>query len=153
MDTSKRNICRLAFVALALFVAAFPSIARPQQPAPKPVGNLYVTTFIDVLPDYTAATTALVQQYYAASKHDSGLVSFEALRQDGRENHMTLVVVWKTKEDFAKHEAEFDTKMFREKLLPYLGAPYDERLNWVIPGTSAPIISLKPIDSHGSGPK
>ncbi len=151
MDTLKRKSSRLACVALALIVVALPAIARPQQPAPKPVGSLYVTTFIDVLPDYTAMTTTLIQQYFAASKHDTGLVRFEALRQDGRENHMTLIEVWKTKEDFVKHEGEFDTKMFREKLLPYLGAPYDERLNWVMPGTNVPIVSYKPIASPKGG--
>jgi quinol monooxygenase YgiN len=153
MNPSNRKNSRLAYVVFALIALALPTIARPQQPAPKPTGNLYVTAFIDVLGDYTAATAALVQQYYAASKHDTGLVRFEALRQDGRENHMTLIMVWKTKEDFMKHEAEFDTKAFREKLQPYLGAPYDERLSWAVPGTGAPIATFTPIASPTAGSK
>jgi quinol monooxygenase YgiN len=151
METRKRIATRVSLIALALLVLTLAGTARPQQPAPKPAGNLYVTAFIDVQPDYTAATTMLVQQYLAASRHDTGLMRFEALRQDGRENHVTLIAVWKSKEDFAKHEGAAYRKAFRDKLLPYLGAPYDERLSWVIPGTSAPIASYTPIASPATG--
>lgn len=96
-------------------------------------GDLYITSFIDVLPPYTAQALALCNQYAAASRHDAGLVRFEVLAQaNGRENHMMLFIVWKTQKDYETNMGQPYTKMFRERLQQYLGAPYDERMSHMV---------------------
>jgi quinol monooxygenase YgiN len=125
----------LIFMALA-FAWGTQGFAHPPQAtaSPKPAADLYVLTFIDVLPQFAAPATALARQYESASLRDAGLVRFEVLaQQNGRENHITLLVVWRTQKAFEAHEAMAHTKEFREKLLPMLGSPFDERLNEIVP--------------------
>jgi quinol monooxygenase YgiN len=124
---------------LVLLGAIMPSplASQASQPAaatplvnPPLGGNLYITTFIDVLPQYTGTTLAMCKEYAAASRNDPGLVRFEVLAQAfNRENHIMLIVVWKTQKDYDNHVGRAHTKTFREKLLPYLGAPFDERVS------------------------
>jgi quinol monooxygenase YgiN len=147
MRPIKRISPWLALAILASLAAAFPtptasSSARQasQPPNPTPIlnpplgGNLYITTFIDILPQFTEMTLALCKQYEVASRTDPGLVRFEVLAQTyGRENHIMLQAVWKTQKDYENNISQAHTKMFREKLLPYLGAPFDERVSHLVP--------------------
>jgi len=140
MHTLRRTWPCLVLLALLTVSQGFSGAAHPPQTAPAtppvrlPQGNLYVLTFIDVLPQYTEGTEAVCRKYIAASRNDPGLLRFEALEQTaGRPNHLMLLAVWKTEKDFQTHEGKAYTKKFREQLLPYLGAPFDERLSYVIP--------------------
>lgn len=127
----------LAVLVLAGTIAPLPLAGQASQSAaatslvnPPLGGNLYITTFIDVLPQYTGTTLAMCKEYAAASRSDPGLVRFEVLAQAfNRENHIMLIVVWKTQKDYDNHIGQEHTKKFREKLLPYLGAPFDERVS------------------------
>jgi len=79
-------------------------------------------------------TLALCKQYEIASRTDPGLVRSEVLAQTyGRENHIMLLVVWKTQKDYENNIGQAHTKTFREKLLPYWGAPFDERVSHLVP--------------------
>jgi quinol monooxygenase YgiN len=147
MCAIKRISPWLALLILASLAAAFPvatafsfprQASQPANPAPllnPPLGgNLYITTFIDILPQFTEMTFALCKQYEIASRTDPGLVRFEVLAQTyGRENHIMLLVVWKTQKDYENNIGQAHTKTFREKLLPYLGAPFDERVSHLVP--------------------
>ena len=147
MRPIKRISPWLVFVIFASLVAALSAAtafssprqaSQPPNPAPllkTPLGgNLYITTFIDILPQFTDMTLALCKQYEVASRTDPGLVRFEVLAQTyGRENHIMLLAVWKTQKDYENNIGQAHTKMFREKLLPYLGAPFDERLSHLVP--------------------
>jgi quinol monooxygenase YgiN len=148
MCAIKRISPRLLLVILVALAAAFPGAAAfssprqaSQPPNPPPPllnpplgGDLYVTTFIDILPRFIEMTFALCKQYEVASRTDPGFVRFEVLAQTyGRENHITLLAVWKTQKDYENHIGQAHTKMFREKMLPYLGAPFDERVSHLVP--------------------
>lgn len=144
MRKDTRSSLRLRAIILGLVLLGFagavvspPIDGQASQPAaavplvnPPLGGNLYITTFIDVLPQYTGTALALCKEYAAASRNDPGLVRFEVLAQAfNRENHIMLIVVWKTQKDYDNHVGRAHTKTFRGKLLPYLGAPFDERVS------------------------
>jgi quinol monooxygenase YgiN len=114
-----------------LIALAMSALAATAQNAP--ATTVYVVAHIDVTPDHAADTATLVKQYAADSKKDKGIVRIDAILQDGRTNHFTIVEVWQTRAAFEAHTALAHTVQFREKLHPFLGSPYDERLHMAIP--------------------
>lgn len=117
----------LAGVCAALCV---PGALRAQEPGQQ----LYVVTHVDLAgPTAAAEGTKLLEQFAADSRKDKGAVRFELLREVSRLNHLTMVQVWQTREDFEAHQASAHTKSFREKIQPLLGGPLDERLHIILP--------------------
>ena len=96
--------------------------------AQTPDARLYVITHVDITPNNTAEGKKLLQQYAADTRQDAGLARVELLDYKSRPNHFAIVEVWKDSKAFDSHEAADHTKKFREKLAPFLGSPYDERL-------------------------
>lgn len=109
----------LPFMAL-LALAGF-----AQQPAAKKV---YVVTYVDVFPNFAADTSRLLVELAANSRKESGSVRFEVLRDVDRINHFTILEVWENRQAYEKHLTFAYTKTFRDKIQPYLGSPFDERL-------------------------
>src|SRR5579872_5934466 len=96
--------------------------------------RLYVVTHIDVLGQNGAAEAAkMLHQFAVDSRNDPGSVRFEVLRDPDRLNHFTMVEVWGNRQDFESHLAASHTRVFREKLQPMLGSPFDERLHTLLP--------------------
>jgi quinol monooxygenase YgiN len=115
-------------ILIALALSAFAASAQNV-----PATAVYVVAHIDVMPDFAAPTAQLLKQYSADTKKDKGMVRLDAIVQDGRPNHFTIMEVWQTRQAFEAHTALAHTKTFREKLFPYLGSPYDERVHANIP--------------------
>ena len=118
-----------ATVALLLCGALIgPRPARAQ-------GEMYVVTHIDTIPDTSgkAPTAAqLLRQLAADTAKEPGCVRFEVLQQADRENHFTVIGVWKDEKSFHDHEAAAHTKRFRDAIQPMLGSPFDERLHHLL---------------------
>jgi len=112
---------------IALLSLAFLAAAVAQD-----TGRVYVVTHIDVTPNYSDATAALLKQFAADSRKDPGCNRFEILVQLGRTNHLAVVEVWQNRDSFEKHKAFDHSKQFREKLQPMLGSPFDERLHTLL---------------------
>jgi quinol monooxygenase YgiN len=112
---------------LILGLAVFALAAGAQTPSK----NVYVVTHIDVAgtPPMVAEATKLLKELAVDSLKDPGVVRYELLLQDGRLNHFTIVSVWQSKEAFEAHSAAEHTKRFREKIQPFMGSPFDERLH------------------------
>ena len=91
-------------------------------------GTLYVVTYIDVYPNFAADTANLLKQFVADSKKDAGFVRYEVMRDVSRPNHFATVEVWRNRAAYEAHLMAAHTKPFRDKLQPWLGSPYDERL-------------------------
>ncbi len=134
------HLALLILLALPQGFSASAPLPKPQNappaaaPAAAPQGDFYVLTFIDVLGQYQSPADALCREYIASSHSDAGLVRFQALEQaDGRANHIMLFEEWKSRKNFEAHQSLAHTKKFREQLLPYLGAPFDERYSYEIP--------------------
>jgi quinol monooxygenase YgiN len=120
-----RNLAVLALIGLAL--------ASAQTPASKDSGKpVYIVTYIDVTPNNVPETTKQLQQLAADSLKDRGAIRFEILQQDGRPNHLVILEAWQNRQMFEAHNSAAHTRLFREKLFPMLGSPYDERLHTMI---------------------
>lgn len=95
--------------------------------------RVYIVTHVDLMPPTAEDGRKLITQFIAEAMKDSGAVRYEALVEPGRLNHVTLVSVWASREQFEKHLALPHTRQFREKLQPLLGGPLDERLHVQFP--------------------
>ncbi len=62
------------------------------------------------------------------SRKHAGNLQFDVWQQVGRPNHFTVVESWNTRGAFDLHQMQKETREFRGKLAPMLGALYDERL-------------------------
>lgn len=99
--------------------------------AQKPAKQLYVVSYIDVFPNFAADTDKLLAQFASDSRKDTGSVRFEVLKDTVRSNHFTTVEVWRDQADYEAHLMLEHSKTFRQKIQPYLGSPFDERLYYL----------------------
>ena len=113
-------------VLTVVLMASAASLAYAQQ---EPV---YVVTHIDLLPNGVNPGLAAMKQLAAETTKEKDCVRFEVMQQDGRPNHFTVVGVWKDRKAFETHDAAPYVKEFREKLQPFIGSPWDERLHKLI---------------------
>ena len=118
----------LRLLCLSLCCAAVWGQAQPKQDQ-----ALYVVTHIDVYPNFAADTASLLKQFAADSLKDTGAVRFEVLRDVERMNHFTVVEIWKSRAAYEAHLSAPHSKPFRDKLQPWLGSPFDERLSYLVP--------------------
>jgi quinol monooxygenase YgiN len=91
-----------------------------------------IVTHVDVIPPQRENATALVKQLAEDSRRDGGNLRFEAVTQVNRQNHFTLIEVWRDRQSAEAHSMAVHTRTFREKLAPASGALYDERLYSVL---------------------
>jgi quinol monooxygenase YgiN len=114
---------------LTLGLAVLAAVAGVASAQGKQSGaQLYVVTYIDVFPQFAAATTDALKQFAADSLKDAGAVRFEVYRDVERTNHFSVVEVWKDRAAYEAHLQQPHTRQFREKIQPGLGSPFDERL-------------------------
>jgi len=88
---------------------------------------MLTVTHIDVIPTYRENATALVKQLAEDGRKDDGNRRFEALAQPSRQNHFTVIAVWRNHKALEAHGINARTRAFREQIAPALGALYDER--------------------------
>lgn len=89
---------------------------------------IYVVTHVDIVPTDKDKGIGFVKELSDASRNDAGNIRFEALQQNSRPNHMTVVEIWNAEKAVDAHGGTEHTKQFREKLTPLSGSLYDERL-------------------------
>jgi quinol monooxygenase YgiN len=53
---------------------------------------------------------------------------FEVLQQNSRQNHCTIVEVWRDQPALEAHAMAAHTRHFRDRFQPLSGSLYDERL-------------------------
>lgn len=90
--------------------------------------GLYAITHVDIVPPKKDEGIAAVKILSEHSRKETAAVRYEALQQNSRPNHFTLVEVWKSEEDLERHETSSHTREFRDLLLPMSGSLYDQRL-------------------------
>jgi quinol monooxygenase YgiN len=91
-------------------------------------GTIYVVTHVDVLPAGKDDCIAALKTMAVESATDAGNISYDAFEQANRGNHFTVIEAWANKDAFDAHIAAAHTRAFREKIAPFIGAPYDDRL-------------------------
>ena len=89
---------------------------------------IIVVSHIDVLPANKDNAANALEQLADSSRKQSGNLRFDVWQQTGRPNHFTLVEAWANTGAFNVHQMQKETREFRAKLAPMLGALYDERL-------------------------
>jgi quinol monooxygenase YgiN len=91
--------------------------------------SLFIVTHVDVPPPRREETEILLRGFARQIRSHEGNLRFDIFQQEApRTNHFTMVAVWSSGPAFALHEANPETRQFRESLAPMLGALYDERL-------------------------
>jgi quinol monooxygenase YgiN len=124
----------LAAVALAGTFAQRVQAQQPAAPAAAPVqppGPVHVITFVDITPNNKDNGTALCKQYIADMRKDAGVTRAELLVQTNRPNHMVMDIVFQNEAAYEKNQGSQLTKDFKNKLIPIIGAPFDERSHYV----------------------
>jgi quinol monooxygenase YgiN len=96
-------------------------------PADKGRAGIFAITHVDIVPTEKEKGVNLVKELAEQSRSDAGNIRFEALTQNSRPNHMTVVELWKDKRAVDAHAATAAKKKFRETLSPMSGSLYDER--------------------------
>jgi quinol monooxygenase YgiN len=91
-----------------------------------------IVTHVDVIPPQRENGTAIVKQLAEDSRKDGGNLRFEAVTQVNRQNHFTLIELWRDSQSAEAHSIAAHTRAFRERLAPASGALYDERLYSVL---------------------
>jgi len=102
------------------------SVAAPK--GQLPADTLYVLTHVDVFPTYKDQAVELVKAQADAARKDDGNLRYDVVQWDGHPNHFTLVEVWRDRKAFDASVTAPHNKEFRDKLTPFEGALYDERL-------------------------
>lgn len=104
-----------------------------KQAPPVPQGPLHVVTYVDVYGNFGDDAAKLLKQFATDSLKDAGAVRFEVLRDTVRANHFAIVEVWQSRAAYESHLGLEHSRQMREKLQPWLGSPYDERLYNALP--------------------
>lgn len=89
---------------------------------------VFAITHVDIVPKDKDTGVALVKDLAANGRKFKGNVRFEALTQNSRTNHMTVVEIWANRKALEAHSIAPQMKAFREKVSPLSGSLYDERL-------------------------
>jgi quinol monooxygenase YgiN len=93
---------------------------------------IYGVTHVDIVPKEKDTGVGLVKQLSETSRKDAGNLRFDALTQNSRPNHMTVVEIWADKKTLEEHGITAHKRQFRENLMPLSGSLYDERLYRII---------------------
>src|SRR5262245_12646930 len=86
-----------------------------------------VVTHVDVIPPQRENGTAITKQLAEDGRKDEGNLRFEAVTQTNRQNHFTVIELWRDRKAADAHSMAAHTRAYREKLGPASGALYDER--------------------------
>jgi quinol monooxygenase YgiN len=106
--------------------------AAPVQGAPVPPAAIYAVTHVDFIPPKKDEGIAALKDLVAPSRQDAGNARFDLLQQSSRQNHLTVVEVWRDLPTLDAHAVAAHTKKFRDRLLPMSGSLFDERLYRVV---------------------
>lgn len=91
-----------------------------------------VVTHVDVIPPQRENGTAITKQLADDGRKGNGNLRFEAVTQVNRQNHFTVIELWRDRRAADAHSMAGHTRAFREKLGPATGALYDERFYRVL---------------------
>ena len=100
--------------------------------APSTRGGIYVATHVDVIPPRKDDGVAALKRLGEDSRRGEGNLRFEVVQQVNRQNHFTVIEIWKDAKAVETHSMAAPTREFRDKLASMTGALYDERMYRVI---------------------
>jgi len=92
-----------------------------------PRDAVFVATHVDVIPPRKDDGVAALKRLGDESRKGDGNLRFEVVQQVNRQNHFTVVEIWKDPKAVEAHSMAAATREFRDKLASMTGALYDER--------------------------
>ena len=93
-----------------------------------PRDAVFVATHVDVIPPRKDDGVAALKRLGDESRKGDGNLRFEVVQQANRQNHFTVVEIWKDAKTVEAHSMAAATREFRDKLASMTGALYDERM-------------------------
>src|SRR4029453_9591147 len=96
--------------------------------APSVRGAVYIATHVDVIPPRKDDGVAALKRLGDESRKRDGNMRFEVVQQTNRQNHFTVVEMWKDAKAVEAYSMAATTREFRDKLATMTGALYDERM-------------------------
>jgi quinol monooxygenase YgiN len=117
-----RPIFRLLF-ALLVLAAIFRESAHAQSTA------IYVVSYVETMPNATAAGRSSLKRYRDASRKDDGNLRFDVLQEIARPNRFAIVELWKDNTALDAHGKTANTAQFRDALQAIAEAPPDQRVD------------------------
>jgi quinol monooxygenase YgiN len=96
--------------------------------APSARAGIYVATHVDVIPPRKDDGVSALKRLGEDSRRGEGNLRFEVVQQVNRQNHFTVVEIWKDVKAVETHSMAAPTREFRDKLATMTGALYDERV-------------------------
>ncbi|WP_431285752.1 putative quinol monooxygenase [Humitalea sp. 24SJ18S-53] len=133
-----RASARVAAFRAALAGALIaPYDERPHSPLSVGAANtapnaIVAVTHVDIIPPMREVGTARIEKLANDSRGAPGNLRFDALIQNSRPNHFTLVEVWADEPSLLAHAGVAHLRAFRGELLPMSGSLFDERLYRVV---------------------
>jgi quinol monooxygenase YgiN len=91
-------------------------------------GAVYVITHADSVPPQRDTAEAALKDLTIRSRQEPGNALFIATVQPNRNNHFTIVEIWKDDKALDAHAVAEHTKKFRDTFGPFSGALFDERI-------------------------
>jgi quinol monooxygenase YgiN len=104
------------------------SVIGPPSATVTGTGGLYVITHADSVPPSRDAAAAALTDLATRTRQEAGNTDFLVTVQPNRNNHFTIVEVWKDEKALDAHAVADHTKKFRDTFGPFSGALFDERV-------------------------
>ena len=91
-------------------------------------GSTYVITHADSVPPQRDAAEKALSDLTLRSRAEPGNALFIPTVQPNRNNHFTIIEIWKDDKALDAHTVAEHTKKFRDTFGPFSGALFDERV-------------------------
>jgi quinol monooxygenase YgiN len=138
------RLLRVLFLGLVVMAIGAMGDARAQTPAPAPtpapiVGNVYIVTYVEVMPTSKAEAATLLRRYREAAQKEGGNLRCEIIQRIDQPHQFAILEIWKDQAAFEAHGKTATTTEAREKIAAIRNAPTDERVHTAL--------SVGPIDA------
>jgi quinol monooxygenase YgiN len=90
--------------------------------------EVYVVSYIEILPGVLDAASALLNRYATASRKEPGNLGFTLLHEIGRTDRFAILEIWKSKSAAEDHVASASTTEFQRGFKTFRRAPIDTRV-------------------------
>jgi quinol monooxygenase YgiN len=114
----------MRFLPIALLALLLAPAARAQTEGPA-----FILTYIEVAAGATQQGLAILRQYRAAVRKESGNRGIELIQEMGRPNRLVIFEIWPSQPDFEAHDNTAAAAQLRDRLKPIEIAQRDRRVH------------------------
>jgi quinol monooxygenase YgiN len=123
------TLCELRMRLVSQMILAIAILASaPTQSSQAEDSAVYLSTYVDLMPNAVSAGASLLARYRDASRTHPGNLRLDVLHEIARPSRFALLEVWADEAAFESHDRAASTLQFRDRLKAVQSAPYDERV-------------------------